>query len=311
MKFEEYHPMILFLFFAAVFWSTIAFSHPVFLLISLGASFLYSVYLKKGRALLFNVVQCLLWAVYPFVYASYNHFGVTSVYVNFIGNQITIESFLYGASLAVRGASLVMWLECLYQVFSSDKVGYLLGRVSARLALYFAILLRTVPQVCQKWREVCRAREGIGKKITGGSLGKNLKNTCAVVSVVLAWTLEQFVEKSKSMNSRGYALRGKTAFSIYRFDNRDRTIVLWMFLLFTIVLSGHALEQTRIVFAPQIIFNPISAVTCIFYAGYGLFCLFPMMLERWGFYRLRRALQTTKAFEQNDQPIRQGRQHDA
>lgn len=283
--------MILFLFFLAAIGCTVIFNQPVFLAISLGTSFVYSVYLKGKKAFFFNVIQCALWGIYPFIYASYNHFGITDVFVNFIGNKITVESFCYGVSVAARGGAVVMWFECLYQVFSSDKVGYLLGRVSAKLALYFSILLRTVPQVREQFKKISAAQRCIGKGVYTGSVFTRIKNGAAIVSSVITWLMEQFVETTKSMNNRGYQLKGKTVFSIYRFDNRDRTLVIWMFLLFSVILAGHELEQTCIVYDPEIILYPITGVTCIFYAAYAIFCLFPMILEITNACRFAKAIQ--------------------
>lgn len=293
MKFEEYHPSILCLYFVALFTCTLMFQQPVFIVISFVTVFLYSVYLKGKKALIFNIIQCLLWAVYPFIYASYNHFGITDIYVNFIGNSITMESFLHGLSIAVRGASLVMCFECLYEIFSSDKLGYILGRISAHLALYFSILLRTVPQIREKFKDVYIAQKGIGKNVW------SFRTVISIVSIVSAWAIEQFVEKTKSMNSRGYILRGKTVFSIYRFNNRDRGLIIWIFLLLTIIMSGHILEQTRIVFSPQIIMNPITSVSFVFYLAYTLFCLFPMLLEMYNMYRFKYALKKSRLISEN------------
>ena len=36
------------------------------------------------------------------------------------------------------------------------------------------------------------------------------------------WSLENAIETADSMKSRGYGLPGRTAFSIFRFDRRDK-----------------------------------------------------------------------------------------
>ena len=60
-------------------------------------------------------------------YSSYHHFGVTNLRQNFIGNQITLESLVYGLALGCTLAGVAMWMSCVYAVFSADKVVYLLG----------------------------------------------------------------------------------------------------------------------------------------------------------------------------------------
>ena len=61
------------------------------------------------------------------------------------------------------------------------------------------------------------------------------------------------------MRSRGYSLRGRTAFSLYRFDNRDRSLVVVIFALLITILAGAALDQTHIYYDPRIIMMPATS----------------------------------------------------
>jgi energy-coupling factor transport system permease protein len=81
------------------------------------------------------------------------------------------------------------------------------------------------------------------------------------------------------MKCRGYSLKGRTAFSIYRFDNRDRSFVVSIFLLLTLVGVGWLLNQTDMYYDPQLIINKITAVSYIFYISYAILLLLPMILQ--------------------------------
>ena len=109
-----------------------------------------------------------------------------------------------------------------------------------------------------------------------------------LVSITITWTLENFVESAASMKSRGYSLRGRTAFSIYRFDNRDRSFVVSIFLCMTIVAMGYALNQTNIYYDPEIIMNKITPLSGVFYIAYAVLFLLPMILQIVGEYRFKR-----------------------
>ena len=56
-----------------------------------------------------------------------------------------------------------------------------------------------------------------------------MKNGVRELSILITWTLESFLESGFSMKSRGCGMRGRTAYSIYRFDNRDRSLVVVLF----------------------------------------------------------------------------------
>jgi energy-coupling factor transport system permease protein len=289
MRFDSWHPAVNFIFFAAVITAAITFNQPVFLLIGYGASFAYSVYLGGRRGLIFDVVLLVLIILYAWFYSAYNHFGVTDLGVNFAGNKITLESIVSGLVIATKAASVVMWIFCMHCVVSSDKVVYLFGRISPRLSLYFSILLRTVPRIGARSRSVNEALKGVGRGAGQGSIPRRIANRARIFSIVLTWVIETMADAADSMKSRGYTLRGRTAFSIYRFDYRDRSFVLFFFLCVSIVSAGAMLDQTRILYRPTIVMNRITPASFVFYFAYALMCLTPMILQIAGEIRFARA----------------------
>ena len=94
------------------------------------------------------------------------------------------------------------------------------------------------------------------------------------------------------MKSRGYELKGRTAFSIYRFDHRDRTAVITMFAFITITVMAVMLDQTRILFDPEIIWNRITALSFVFYAAYAALSFMPFALEVLGQWKFSRLIST-------------------
>ena len=96
MGFESCHPAVNFLFFAAVIYGSVAFQHPVFLAISCLCAFAFSMKRNGKRAVIFNLCLLPLVVCFALYYSSYHHFGVTVLKQNFIGNNLTVESFVYG-----------------------------------------------------------------------------------------------------------------------------------------------------------------------------------------------------------------------
>lgn len=88
------------------------------------------------------------------------------------------------------------------------------------------------------------------------------------------------------MQSRGSSLRGRTAFSIYRFDNRDRAYVIGMFFCLTLTTMAVLLGQTDMVYDPRIIWTNVYPLFC---AGYTVLCLMPPGLEIWTEYQFQKA----------------------
>ncbi len=279
MKFDSYHPTINLIYFTSVIAATICFKHPAFLTVSYFCAFVYSVKLNGVRTLVFDLCLIPLIAAWTWWYSYYNHFGITVLSQNFIDNSITLEAVVYGAVTGVIVAAVLMWFSCIHAVVSSDKIIYLFGRVSPKLSLFLSIILRTVPRIKERAKKINTAQRCIGRGLGQGNIFRRFVNFWRIVSIVITWILEYFVEVSDSMRCRGYGLKGRTAFSIYRFDNRDRSFVIVVFWCLTVILMAVLLDQVNIQYNPEIIFNRITPLSYVFYAAYAFLCLLPMGLQ--------------------------------
>lgn len=289
MGFERCHPAVNLIYFAAVITGMIAFQHPVFLVISFVCAFSYCAKRSGWKGVIFSAALLPLAVAFSLYYSSIHHFGVTVLGHNAIGNNMTLESTVYGLVLGLSIAGVMIWFSCVYSVFSSDKVVYLFGRVSPQLSLYLAILLRLVPRVKKEARRIHTAQCGIGRGVNQGNILQRIRNFLRIFSMLITWTIESLTMASQSMRSRGSSLRGRKAFSIYRFDNRDRAYVIAMFACLTLTVMAVILKQTDILYDPQIIFPKTNPMSWLFYIGYGVLCLMPLGLELWTDYRFAKA----------------------
>lgn len=294
MRFDSYHPTINLIYFATAIGLAVYFNHPIFVAIAYVCAFAYSVKLSGKKAAVFNLCLLPLAIGYALWYSYYNHFGVTNLRQNFIGNEITLEALLYGLQIGITAATVIMLFSCVFVIFSSDKVVYLFGRISPKLSLFLSILLRTVPRVKAYARRINTAQKGIGRSPSQGNILRRMQNGIRLLSTLITWTLENFVESSQSMKCRGYSLKGRTAFSIYRFDNRDRSFVIAIFALLTVIAMGSAFNQTHIYYNPAIIFNPLTPLSYTFYAAYAILLLLPMILQMVGERRFEASKDTSK-----------------
>ena len=286
MGFERCHPAVNLIYFVAVVAAMITFQHPVFLAVSFLCAFAYSVKRGGWKTLMFNLCLLPLIAAFALYYSSYTHFGMTVLQQNFVGNNMTLESLVYGIVLGVCVAGVCIWFSCVYSVFTTDKVVYLFGKVSPRLSLFLAILLRMVPRIKKEAKRINMAQQGIGRGVNQGNFFTRLHNGIRIFSMLITWTIDSLTVSSESMRSRGSNLRGRKAFSIYRFDNRDRFFVIGLFLCLTLTMMAVSLGQTDMVYDPKIIWTDVSPILCI---GYAVLCLMPLGLEIWTEYRFQKA----------------------
>lgn len=286
MGFERCHPGVNFIYFAAVLAGTVCFDHSAFLAVSFLCAFAYSA--KRGgvRALVFDLCLLPLAAAFALYYSSYNHFGLTVLSRNMVGNNMTLEALVYGAALGITGAGVCMWLSCVFSVFTTDKVVYLFGKASPRLSLFLAIALRMIPRIKKEAKRINTAQKGIGRGTNQGNILRRFLNCLRIFSMLITWTIDSLTAASEAMRSRGSSLRGRKAFSVYRFDNRDRAFVVGLFVCITLTVMAVIMGQTDMVYDPQIIPEKVNGIFCL---GYALLCLMPLGLELWTEYKFRKA----------------------
>ena len=126
-----------------------------------------------------------------------------------------------------------------------------------------------------------------------GSIFQRLISCLRIFSMLITWMISALALESDSMRSRGGLLRGRTAFSIYRFDNRDRAFVIALFSCITLTAMGVILGASKIWYNPRIIWRPLNGIGIITAIGYLALCFMPMGLEIWTEYWFNKARKPT------------------
>jgi len=279
--FSGYHPIINFLYFAMVLTFTMFFMHPVSLLVSLASSIAYAVCLNGTKAIRFLLLYMLPMLLFAAVLnPAFNHEGATILTYLPSDNPLTLESILYGLAAAAMLAAVVTWFSCYTAVMTSDKFVYLFGRVIPALSLVLSMTLRFVPKFRAQLRVVNEAQRCIGRDASTGTVLQRLKNAITILSVLITWSLENAIETADSMRSRGYGLPGRTAFSIYRFDDRDRTALLWLCFCCLYILSGWLAGGLDWRYYPTMQGVRFGAFPLSFQLVYLALCLTPVILDR-------------------------------
>ena len=237
--FSSCHPVVCFLYFGLVLAFSMCFTHPLCLGVSLCGALAYCGYLKGrrglGKTLAWLLPMLLLAAI---VNPAFSHEGATILTYLPSGNPLTLESVCYGLAASIIIAVVILWFSCYNEVMTSDKFVYLFGRIIPALSLVLSMTLRFVPKFTAQARAVGEAQRCIGRDTHTGTLLQRIKNGVTIISILVTWALENAVETADSMRGRGYGLPGRTAYSIYRFDERDRLALLWLGFCAVYIISG-------------------------------------------------------------------------
>ena len=279
--FSSYHPMVNFLFFALVLGCTMFFMHPMSLCISLVSAFGYAVCLKGGKTVRFFLLYLFPMMVMAAVLnPAFNHEGVTILTYLPSGNPLTLESIAFGIGAAGMLAAVVLWFFCYTEVMTSDKFVYLFGRILPALSLVLSMTLRFVPKFQAQFRVVREGQKCVGRDISDGNVRTRMKYTVTIFSIMVTWALENAIETADSMKSRGYGLKGRTAFSIYRFDSRDKWAIVWLLFCGAAILGGAICGYLDWRYFPTIKGTAVSMWTVLAQLIYFALCSTPVFLNR-------------------------------
>ncbi len=278
--FAACHPAVNFLYFVLVIGCSMFVMHPIFLILSCLGGMAYYIYLKRWKAL-----KTALWLMLPMflitavVNPLFTHQGVTLITYLPSGNPLTLESILYGLGAGAMLVCVINWFSCYQEVMTSDKFIYLFGKAIPAMSLVLSMVLRFVPKFKNQIEKISNAQKCIGRDVTNGNVVARARHGMKILSIMTTWALENSVETADSMKSRGYGLRGRVNFSIYRFDNRDKLLCGLMGAMGLAVIVGIATKTVRFLYYPLILMNEptVGAVLC--YMCYGVLCLLPLMLN--------------------------------
>ena len=272
--------MVNFVYFTLVLMFSMFFMHPVYLTVSLLCAAAFSIRLS-GKSALRPQLKFLLPTVLAvaLINPAFSHAGVTILAYLPSGNPLTLESIVYGTAAAVMLAAVILWFSCFNVVMTTDKFVYLFGRVIPSMSLVLSMAFRFVPRFAAQFREVSEAQRCIGRDLSEGSAVERLKKAASIVSIMVTWSLENAAQTAESMKSRGYGLSGRTAFSVYRLDGRDKALLVWLLLCGFYIACGWAAGGIEFHYYPMITGAQLGAFQLSFMLAYLLLCLTPHILD--------------------------------
>lgn len=268
--FKSVHPVGALAFFVFAFAFCLISSNPFSLGVCVVCGAIYDLTLQKRKTLSYIFKFLLpMTALVTVFNGLFSHYGVTVLFVMNNGNNFTLESLVYGFVIGVRLSGMLLWLDCFNEVLTSEKIIFLFGRLSPRLALVISMVLRFIPLIRTQSAEISRAQKGIGIS-EGKNFFSKVKSASRRLSILVSWTLEKGVDTSDSMRARGYGLRGRTVFNRYNFSVSDAVIT---------GLSAVALAVS-IVFHKKLsaVYNPIIDIPMPDVVSLSAFVLFTAVL---------------------------------
>lgn len=278
--FSKLHPTVNFLFFAFVLALSMFIMNPICLALSLVCAFVNAVYLNGIKTVKLCLkfilpISLLIILINPV----FNHQGVTIIAYFPWDNPLTLESIVYGAASSALLSAVVLWFSVFNSVITSDKIVYLFGKIIPSLSLVLSMSLRFIPKFSAQLKNVRNAQRCIGRDVSDGSAVSRIKNGIRIISIMLSWSMENAIETADSMKSRGFGLKGRTAYSIYKFDRRDLVMLIIVALLGVSVSVSAIMGVIDFTYYPSIKGSLTDVPSLIVFFLYGILMLIPTILN--------------------------------
>ncbi|MGE4276335.1 MAG: energy-coupling factor transporter transmembrane component T [Lawsonibacter sp.] len=272
--FSSFHPAVTALWFALVLAVTVTTFHPALLLISLLCGLLWSRRLGAGWHFVPLLVLFLTAAVFN---PLFSHAGATILWYFPNGNPLTLESILFGLGAGGMLTASLVWLGCLSRVMTADKWMCLLGRVVPALSLLLSMTLRALPRSRKRLSQIAQAQRQVGRKGHGGLAAA--RHGIRLVFVLVAWSMEEGVTCADSMDGRGYGLPGRTAYTNYVLDHRDKhaLAILTGIGAYLLLMALRGALAWR--YYPTLAWGGLDAWSLSAFLAWGMLCALPLYLD--------------------------------
>lgn len=274
----SYHPLVSFTYFFVVIGMSMIYMHPVLSLISLISATLYSLVLDKKRTfqiLKFAMVMALFITI---ANALFVNRGLTVLFY-FRYNPVTLESISYGLTSGIMMASVVMWFSCYNEIITSDKFLYIFGKIMPSIALMVNMTIRLIPKLIDQTKIIANTQKTVGLDYEEGTLLMKIKSSMRILSILITWALEDAVMTADSMKARGYGLRGRSNFSIYRFIKRDTIMISLIGVIGLFLFVGYMNGYGKLLFYPTIENIKFDTLSIILYLSFLVITILPVCLE--------------------------------
>ncbi|NLD20627.1 MAG: energy-coupling factor transporter transmembrane protein EcfT [Clostridiales bacterium] len=278
--FSTYNPAINFMFFAGAVIFGMFFIHPAFLACTCFFAFAYYATIKRRKAVKLILGMIPVFVVLSALNPLFNTRGNTVLFTYFGGRPYTMEALYYGMAIAAMFVAIITWFACYNVVMTSDKFMYLFGRFIPAISMVLTMVLRFVPNYQRKLMQILSARRCIGKSGDSGCKREKAENSLTAVSALTTWAFEGGIMIADSMRSRGYGCGRRTNFSVYRFDGRDRALLMLIMALIAVVFACGAWGGMETTYTPRLYIRSISdGITLFGMVSYTILLAVPTVLN--------------------------------
>ena len=250
-RFILMHPVVTASYYAIVIGILMFSNSPLFLISAIALGMCYDMLLKGRRSLRNNLFIILFMSFLTvLINALFTHNGSTVLF--YLGNnRVTLEAACYGFVMALMLSGVMIWFSSFNVVMTSEKLIYIFGRFAPVLGLTLSMIFRFVPLLRTRFELIGEGQKALYAGDEKGFIGK-IRQFGKEVSILVSWSLESSIESADSMAARGYGLKGRTSYNLFKIRTADIMTLLLSMLLGGVTITSYAAGVNKLYYYPVI-----------------------------------------------------------
>ena len=121
------------------------------------------------------------------------------------------------------------------------------------------MVLRFIPMMIKRWREIHEAQIGMLCTQNTGMIPK-AKQFTKELSILISWSLENSIDTSVSMESRGYGTGRRSSYHRFRIKKRDIIFMIAFIAISVLIIYTLCMGRFETYYFPEIEIKKADAV---------------------------------------------------
>lgn len=277
--FGSVHPSVALLYYVGLLLFATLLFHPLFLLTEIAAVLSLLLLQGQGRHLLRGLPFYLLMAGSVVLWNPlFSHRGSHILFYMF-DQPITLEAILYGLMMMLVLLTIMFVFISYNFTLTTDKFMYLFGTVAPKSALLILMTIRFVPLFQRRLGQITLIQSSRGITVSSGKLRKRMSDGMTLLKVLLTWSLEEALQTADSMKARGYGIRKRSTYGVFKLDRRDLITLIGLAGsgMVTLIFSMQGYGMVEIY--PRLKAPVYTVEDAVMYCSFCMFLLIPVGLE--------------------------------
>lgn len=278
-RFNRYHPLITFFYYAGAIVLLFLMLHPIFLAVGflciLVINFMHDRLQGIRRWFLLIIISVFFMM---FLNPLFNERG-RHILFEINHHRFTLEAVTYGGMNGLSLIGVIILFISYNIVMTPNKLLFLFSRFLPQFSVLLMLTLRFIPLMRRRIEEISYIQRSKGISVKAGKWKTKWKTAMLYVQVLLTFSLEEAIQTADSMKARGYGQGARTSYEYFRFKRSDTSAILYLAILFALVVTGRIYGYGYLTVYPlmeiwDLSLNDFRILICYF-----LFISFPILVE--------------------------------